>query len=235
MFRITKRICSAVTLRRGLGVPAIAGTLSLLVAVSAFVLAEGVNSTSSAAPSSAPSGAPLDVSGWEKVAWKADWLPTFANADLRSQQSYARNGDTVDLFIATYSRQGPGQKMITYDNRIIDEAAWSIVSKRPRSIGGETLPLSELVVSSVDRRRYVWFVYWLDGTFTADPLVATLLEIKAKLFFGDQRAAIVAVSTADPKAKATPKLPCARFCKTRSPQSKPFSKLPHAPHSRAAN
>ena len=58
------------------------------------------------------------------------------------------------------------------------------------------------MVSSGDRRRYVWFVYWLDGTFTADPLVATLLEIRAKLFFGDQRAAIVAVSTADPEGDA---------------------------------
>ena len=202
MLQITKRNLLRCDVASGPWRTAIAGTLSLLVAVSAFVLAEGVNSTSSAAPSSAQSGAPLDVSGWEKVAWKADWLPTFANADLRSQQSYARNGDTVDLFIATYPRQGPGQKMITYDNRIIDQAAWSIVSERPRSIAGKTLPLSELVVSSGDRRRYVWFVYWLDGTFTADPLVATLLEIKAKLFFGDQRAAIVAVSTADPEGDA---------------------------------
>ena len=177
---------------------ATASTLSLLVAASVLIFAGGLAS-SSAAPSFPASGAAVDVAGWEKVASSADWSPTFANADLKSQQSYARNGDTVDLFVATYSRQGPGRKMITYGNRLIDPTAWSIVREQPRSIefGGKTLPLVELVASLGDQRRYVWFVYWLDGSFTADPLVAKLLELKAKLFFGNQRAAIIAVSTSD--------------------------------------
>ena len=108
---------------------AIAGALSLLVAASVFIFAEGTNS-SSAALSFAASGPAVEIDGWEKVAWSADWSPSFANADLKSQQSYARNGDTVDLFIATYSQQGPGRKMITYDNRLIDPAAWSIVREQ---------------------------------------------------------------------------------------------------------
>ena len=52
----------------------------------------------------------MDVPGWEKVAWSADWSPAFANADLKSQQSYARNGEAVDLFIASYSQQGRARK-----------------------------------------------------------------------------------------------------------------------------
>ena len=182
---------------------AIAGALSLLAAACAFMFADGVNSLSAALSVTRPAPA-VGVDGWEKVAWSADWAPTFANADLKSQQSYARNGDTVDLFIATYARQGPGQKMISYDNSLIDRAAWSTVGERQRSIefGSKTLPLAEFVLGSGDQRRYVWFVYWVDGSFTADPLLAKLLEIRAKLFFGDQRAAIVAVSTPDPKGDA---------------------------------
>ena len=181
----------------------IAGTVSWLVAASVFIFAEGTNS-GSAALSFAASEPAVQVDGWEKVAWSTDWSPRFANADLKSQQSYARNGDTVDLFIAAYSRQGPGHKMITYGNRFIDPTAWSIVREQSRSIdsGGKLLPLVELVAGLGDQRRYIWFVYWLDGSFTADPLVAKLLEIKAKLFFGDQRAAIIAVSTSDSKGDA---------------------------------
>ena len=41
----------------------------------------------------------------------------------------------------------------------------------------------------------------MDGTFTANSIIAKLLEIKAKLFLGDQRAAIIAVAT----SKATNK------------------------------
>ena len=61
--------------------------------------------------------------------------------------------------------------------------------------GTKTLPFAELVAASGDERRYVWLFYWVDGTFTANPIVAKLLEVKAKLFFGDQRAAIVAIAT----------------------------------------
>src|SRR5262249_50061009 len=86
-----------------------------------------------------------------------------------------------------------------YDNHIIDQAQWSVVRERRTAINLATkaLPFVELVVASGDRRRYVWLFYWVDGTFTANPAVAKLLEVKAKLFWGDQRAAIVAISTSD--------------------------------------
>ena len=213
---------------------ATASTLSLLVAASVLIFAGGLAS-SAAAPSFPASGAAVDVDGWEKVAWSADWSPTFANADLKSQQSYARNGDTVDLFIASYAQQGPGRKMITYGNRVIDPTAWSIVREQPRSIefGGKTLPLVELVASLGDQRRYIWFVYWLDGSFTADPLVARLLELKAKLFFGDQRAAIIAVSTSDSNGDAD--IALRSFLQEALPSIEVLLETSPPAHSEAAN
>jgi EpsI family protein len=103
----------------------------------------------------------------------------------------------VDLFLAKYARQAKGQEMIAYDNSIVDQSQWTIAHEGHRTIdfGTETLPFAELVAASGDERRYIWLFYWVGGMFTANPVVAKLLEVKAKLFFGDQRAAIVALAT----------------------------------------
>lgn len=180
----------------------IAGLLSLLIVTSVFVLAEGVRS-SAAALASYSSPTRVDIPGWHDVR-TSDWSPAFANADLQILQGYARNGQTVDLFVAAYSRQGPGHKMIAYDNRIIDQTRWRVLrqSRRTIDVGFRTLPIIELVAASGDQRRYIWLLYWVDGTFTASPVVAKLLEVKAKLVSGDQRAAVVAIAT-PPALKAS--------------------------------
>jgi exosortase A len=174
----------------------VAGLLSLLTAATLFVLANGAM-PDRVSQSVDSSQAPLEVPGWLNVPPSADWSPVFSNADLQIRQSYARAGETADLFLAEYAHQAEGQKMIGNDNRIIDETQWTIVQKRRRMIdfGTKTIPFAELVAASGDERLYVWLFYWVDGTFTANPIVAKLLEVKAKLFFGDQRAVIVAIAT----------------------------------------
>jgi EpsI family protein len=173
----------------------IAGLLSLLIVTSVFVRAEGMRSSSAALPSySSPMR--VAIPDWQEVI-RSDWSPAFASADLQIQQSYARNGQTVDLLIAGYSRQRPGHKVIAYDNRIIDQTQWSVLrqSRRKIDVGFRTLPIIELVAASGEQRRYIWLFYWVDGTFTDNPLVAKLLELKVKLLSGDQRAAVVAIAT----------------------------------------
>jgi exosortase A len=174
---------------------AIAGSLSLLVVVATFVLAKGISSSSAREIFEAP--ASIEAQDWHKIPWLSDWSPTFSNADIEIRQSYARDGETVDLFLAGYAYQAKGRKMISYDNSIIDQTRWSIVGERHRQVdfASRTLPLAELVIAADDQRRLVWLFYWVDGTSTADPMIAKLLEIKAKLFFGDQRAATIAVAT----------------------------------------
>ena len=41
----------------------------------------------------------------------------------------------------------------------------------------------------------IWYWYWVDGHFTADPYLAKLLEARSKLLGGENAAAVVAVST----------------------------------------
>jgi exosortase A len=173
-----------------------AGLLSSLMIAALFVVANGAV-PSPVSQSVDLSQAPLEVRGWLNVPSTEDWSPAFSKADVQIRQRYARAGETADLFLAGYAGQAKGQEKFAHDNRIIDQTRWTILSERRRVIdfGTRAIPFAELVTASGDERRCVWLFYWVDGTFTADPLVAKLLEIKAKLFFGDQREAIVAVAT----------------------------------------
>ena len=197
---------------------AIAGSLSLLAVVAVFVLGESV--TAGAASRSLVSfQVPSELHGWRSLPWSADWSPAFSNADLQIRQSYARDGESVDLFVAYYARQAPGREMLAYDNRIIDQTQWSIVRERRHTVdfGTESLPFADFVAASGSQLRYIWLFYWVDGTFTADPIVAKLLEAKAKLLFGDQRAAIVAVSMPEGDGRANVDLVLRSFLEALSP------------------
>ena len=107
--------------------------------------------------------------------------------------------------------------------------------EQPRTIefGGKTLPIVELVASLGDQRRYIWLFYWVDGTFTADPLVAKLLELKAKLFFGDQRAAVIAVSTSEANGDAD--IALRSFLQEAFPSIEVLLETSPPAHSEAAN
>ena len=109
--------------------------------------------------------------------------------------------------------------MLAYDNRIVDQTQWSIVRERPRMVdfGTESLPFADIVAASGSQLRYIWLFYWVDGSLTADSIVAKLLEAKAKLLFGDQRAAIVAVSMPEGDGRANVDLVLRSFLEALSP------------------
>ena len=196
----------------------IAGSLSLLAVVAVAILGESATA-GAASRSLVLLRVPSELHGWRSLPWSADWSPAFSNADLQIRQSYARDGQSVDLFVAYYARQAPGREMLAYDNRIIDQTQWYIVRQGRRTVdfGAESLPFADLVAASSGQRRHIWLFYWVDGRFTADPLVAKLLEAKAKLLFGDQRAAIVAISTPEEDGRANVDLVLRSFLEALPP------------------
>ena len=98
-----------------------------------------------------------------------------------------------------------------------DSGASCANAARTVDFGTQSLPFTDLVAASGSQLRYIWLFYWVDGTFTADPIVAKLLETKAKLLFGDQRAAIVAVSMPEGDGRANVDLVLRSFLEALSP------------------
>lgn len=125
------------------------------------------------------------------------WQPAFPSADYRRVQTFEKNGNQVDLFIGYFSFQRQGAEVIQYANRFDDDQVWRKLGggKTSATIEDERLTLGADRLTASGTKRLVWYWYWVDGRFTADPYVAKLLQVKARLSNGPQAAAAVAVST----------------------------------------
>ncbi len=64
--------------------------------------------------------------------------------------------------------------------------------------------MREITMRSTHRTRLVWSWYWVGRTFTSSPYRAKLLQMKARLFGGQQGAGVIALGAdyAGPPDKA---------------------------------
>ncbi len=140
---------------------------------------------------------PSEIGSWRSSPQSSDWQALFRGADAHATRRYTRGDDAVDLYVAYYERQGNGREMAAYPNRVYNDKIW-----QKRRMESATVNLADQRVDvpvthlrSNARQRAVWHVYWVDGRFTGNQVVAKLLQVKADLFFGDRRAGLVAVSS----------------------------------------
>jgi exosortase A len=139
---------------------------------------------------------PDAVAGWRQVAPTATWSPEFAQADLAGRWAFARNGRRIDVFIAYYWQQSDGHKATDMTNDLVGPGRWTRLGSAHRTarIAGTPLDVTATrLAHPTFPQRLVWSWYWLAGRQTADPLMARLLGVPARLR-GDARAAAVALA-----------------------------------------
>lgn len=141
--------------------------------------------------------APAVPSPWRPtVDPNEDWRPQFVGADAELRRVYvAEDGRRVVLFVAFYARQREGAELVNWANTIPGEA-WTRAGsgKAEARIDGKVRPVAYTRMMSPSGRRLVWSWYWVGGRFTADPSVAKILQVKARLLGGNPAAAVVAVA-----------------------------------------
>ncbi len=149
-----------------------------------------------AAPAGLAICAPRAQAPWRAAAADGDWQAVFPTSDLHLSRRYVAAGQGVDLFIAYYWRQRPEAELIGWGNRVADRRVWYPLSSATRKVEveGRRLAITETRLRAGKRRRLVWHWNWVDGRFTADRLVAKLLQVKTRLLTGERRAAFIALS-----------------------------------------
>lgn len=178
------------------GVMAVAVAASLMVALPAIWAERLLAAT--AAPVSvqlhAPPGfEPLPADGGDEGAWR----PHFPGADAQLRGRLPGAGVPVDFFVAYYWRQDGERELVSWENRFHDDRYWFLLGTgRMAAVPGSASPplATARLHGAGDERRVVWYWYWVDGRFTASPLVAKLLQAWAVLAAGEQRAAVIALS-----------------------------------------
>lgn len=142
---------------------------------------------------------PLAVQApWERMKEPApNWRPSFVGADMELVNSYRRDEQRVDVYVAFYASQRQDAEVINSSNRFEDGKFWDRAGsgKYDAVIEGEQRRVNYVRMLAQRRGRVVWYWYWVDGRFTASPYVAKLLQVKARLFGGVRSAAAIAVAT----------------------------------------
>jgi exosortase A len=163
------------------------------------------------APGRLPQLAPPTGHGvWRAGAAAVDhWQPVVRGADLEQLQRYVHDGDgrNVDLFLGFYAAQRQGAEVVHQDHRMADGERWLRTAGGSMPLHAAGLPGAaafERQTSRPDgRQQLVFWWYWVDGTFTDDPLRAKFIQITDRLLGRSAPAAIMAVAVPlDPDAPA---------------------------------
>ena len=172
-----------------------------LISAAAWVYAAQVQSRAGAVPEALQ---PLANTSWQAAApAHDDWKPNFPTASREFIQGYSdgpdqsEGGAHVDVYVAYYARQRQGEEVVNFLNTIPGAKPW----QRAGSGGGELALENDRVtynyerIVAGERGRMVRYWYWVDGQATANPYVAKLLEVKAKLLGGQPSAAVIAIAS----------------------------------------
>ncbi len=175
-----------------------------LMGLASFLAIAGIATLGSDEPPPAMTGGHLELS-IPKVStpWAAldhgatDWRPNFAGVDVEVFRSYTYDGHIVDFYLAYYSHQRQGAEIINQQNSLAGTGTWSLsVGETIDAVlDRNPLELGSVRLASAKVGRIVWYWYWVDGAFTASPIIAKLRQVRARLLGGSQAAAAIAIST----------------------------------------
>lgn len=156
------------------------------------------------------------------------WRPTATGADGEFLQSYADDGSRIDLYVAAYQRQRDGHEAVNDTNRWASGGGWIDTSRRTTAVTVDGVPLTIHAATVRDgaRRRVVWAWYWVDDSFTADPVMAKLRQVKARLFRGNPAAAIFIASVAGAESPVAAGMVLAEFVAHADPLRSMFAVAP---------
>jgi exosortase len=115
--------------------------------------------------------------------------PNYSGFDVEQAWTLKGSLATYELLALTYLREEKEKKLIYYRNEIADVDRMHSTARIATRAG---VPLNFSLVSG-SNWHLVWWYYWVDGSITASPTKAKLLQLKAMLL-GDPTAALVTLS-----------------------------------------
>lgn len=140
--------------------------------------------------------APALKSTWASVPGASEpWPPKFARADREGHEAYTDGSTVVHAYIGYYASQRHGAEAVSSSHVLVDENVWTIRGRRAMrgNVGGHVIAVNQLALTGRRLERELWYWYWVDGIYVANPYAAKFLQAKAKLLGGEKAAAIIVV------------------------------------------
>lgn len=141
--------------------------------------------------------APQPAAPWQAGPWRPTWRPVYVGPAAELAVTYYNTVETVEVYAAIYTDQSQDRKLIGFRNQLEDGEVWRRIEDAPSTIliDGQERPAQLRRLTGPGGQRRVWFIYWIDGTWTANGLTARFRYVLNKIFLGRSRAAVVVVSS----------------------------------------
>jgi exosortase A len=149
---------------------------------------------------SSPPAAP-SITGWQLFpgAYQAEWHPHFEGATWIGQWRYARQGESVDLALVLFDRQGEGHELVGFGQGAVAPVGdWAVMASAPSPANAK----GEWLRGPGGRVRYVVSWYLVGGIVTGSRVEAKLAAARARLMGGDHGAAAILISIQGGKGTA---------------------------------
>ena len=128
---------------------------------------------------------------------KDTWHPVIVTPDRAFRDGFEAAGHDVERYVALYAAHGRHNTLVRSENRIADEDVWarSTLSATRVDLAGRPVTLSVAEIHNGGNARLVWYFYVVDGTITASPAEAKLIQARAIVAGRDAVSAFVAIAT----------------------------------------
>ncbi len=128
---------------------------------------------------------------------KDTWNPVIVTPDRAFRDGFEAAGHDVERYVALYAAHGRHNTLVRSENRIAAEDVWprSTLGSTRVEMNGHPVTLSEAEIHNGANARLVWYFYGVDGTITASPAEAKLIQARAIVAGRDSVSAFVAIAT----------------------------------------
>lgn len=117
----------------------------------------------------------------------ASWRPVLRNPAAVASASFAKGDKAVGIHIGVFGRSTAESKLTTAMNRFLEpdglNPQWKLSRQGSATAdwSGRSLDVRTGVLVGSEARLLAWQWYWVDGSVTADPIRATVLQLLARL------------------------------------------------------
>ena len=112
-----------------------------------------------------------------------DWAPVNKGADERLSLVYEGHAGRLEFYLAYYTHQQQGEELVNINVHHVAKG-WVRASQKRKELdldGGDRVELLELKVTKGEGSKVLYQEYYIDGSYTSDPIAAKLLELRAAL------------------------------------------------------
>lgn len=128
------------------------------------------------------------------------WLPKFNGASLQQRAEYRGDRKSVQVYVAFYAHQQQGSELVNSENILFDRVAERRLGEDVETItlgDGTPWTVRALRIHAAHGDRLIWSWYVVAGQSTANPVLAKLYEVRARVLGVHSGSALIALATDD--------------------------------------